>query len=222
MAKILIVDDETDMVAIIKRYAERDGYETKVAYNGLQAVEICHKEDFDLIIMDIMMPEMDGFKAYKNISSQKDIPVLFLSAKSEEYDKLFGFEVGADDYVTKPFSAKELMARANAIIKRYGKKSDKDNKIVIETLEVDTLGRMVYIDGKETELTAKEYELLVYLMRNRGIALSREQILNSVWGYEYFGDDRTVDWMIKMLRGKIGKYRDKILTVRGVGYKFEK
>lgn len=222
--RILIVDDEEEIVELVKRYAERSGYETTCAYDGSEAIEICKKEDFDMIIMDVMMPETDGFHACKEIRKIKDIPVLMLSARGTEYDKLFGFEVGVDDYLTKPFSVKELMARINVIINRHKKaviQEDKTEMLVFEGLEIDTLGHNVYIDSEKTELTAKEYDLLTFLVKNKRIVLSRDKILNGVWGYDCFGDDRTVDWQIKLLRGKLGKYRYMLKTVRGVGYKFE-
>ena len=229
MAKILIVDDEPDIIQLIERYAKREGYETKSATDGSEAIEICRNEDFDMIVMDVMMPDTDGFTACKKIHEFKDIPVLMLSARGTEYDKLFGFEVGVDDYVTKPFSPKELMARVNVIVKRNEARKNpslkpddnKGNRLSAKGIEVDTLGYNVYIDGEKTDLTSKEYAILVYLMQNRGIVLSRDKILNEVWGYDYFGDDRTVDWQIKLLRSKLGNYRDSIHTIRGVGYKFE-
>ena len=223
MAKLLVVDDEPDIVRLIARYAEREGYEVTCAGDGSEAVRLCEGEDFDLIVMDVMMPDTDGFSACKQIRQHKDIPVLMLSARGTEYDKLFGFEVGIDDYVTKPFSPKELMARIRVIIKRHEHAAPpkQENKLVMGGLEIDLLGHAVKIDGEKTELTAKEYGILVYLVRNQGIVLSRDQILNEVWGYDYFGDDRTVDWQMKLLRGKLGKYRDSIQTIRGVGYKFE-
>ena len=225
MPRILVVDDEPDICAMIRRYAEHDGYETVGVSDGTEAVAICRKEDFDIIIMDVMMPDMDGYAACRKIRELKDIPVLMLSAKGEEYDKLFGFEVGADDYVTKPFSPKELMARIHVIMKRHTKEDPRAEKkassIRISGLEIDTLGHDLYVDGKKTELTAKEYDLLLYLAETKGIVLSRDKILNTVWGYDYFGEDRTVDWQIKLLRNKLGKYRDMIHTVRGVGYKFD-
>ena len=180
------------------------------------------KDDFDLIVMDVMMPDTDGFTACKKIKENKDIPVLMLSARGTEFYKLFGFEVGIDDYVTKPFSPKELMARINVIIKRNRKTEVKRvDTVSISGIEIDTLGHTVKIDGEEIEMTAKEYDLLLMFARNKGIVLSRDKILNEVWGYDYFGDDRTVDWQIKLLRGKLGKRRDCIKTIRGVGYKFE-
>ncbi len=225
MSTILIVDDEPDIVNLIDRSARREGYETVTAGDGAVAVELCKTRDFDLIIMDVMMPETDGFTACKKIKEFKDIPVIMLSARGTEYDKLFGFEVGVDDYVTKPFSTKELMARIKVVISRHEKTgtSDKASVNIMEYggIRIDTLGHNVEIDGINVELTAKEYDLLLVLVRNKGIVLSRDQILNEVWGYEYFGDDRTVDWQIKLLRNKLGEHRDNIKTIRGVGYKFE-
>ena len=238
MPRILIVDDEPDIIRLIERYAKREGYETKSAADGSEAIDLCRNEDFDMIVMDVMMPDIDGFTACKKIHEFKDIPVLMLSARGTEYDKLFGFEVGVDDYVTKPFSPKELMARVNVIIKRNeariklsaqaggnidqaGASPDTSNRLTSKGIEVDTLGYNVYIDGVKIDLTSKEYAILVYLMKNKGIVLSRDKILNEVWGYDYFGEDRTVDWQIKLLRSKLGNYRDSIHTIRGVGYKFE-
>ena len=223
MAKILIADDEPDIIELIKRYALRDGHEVRFVEDGADAIELCKKEDFDIIVIDVMMPDTDGFTATKKIRAIKDIPVLMLSARGSEYDKLFGFESGVDDYVTKPFSPKELMARINVIIRRHAAVSSRGNEDMLSCggIVVDTLGHEVMIDGEKAELTAKEYGILIYLMQNKGVVLSRDKILNEVWGYDYFGDDRTVDWQIKLLRGKLGKYRDYIHTIRGVGYKFE-
>lgn len=223
--RILVVDDEEKIRNVIKEYAEFEGYEISEANDGMEAVSICKTEDFDIIIMDIMMPRLDGFSAIKEIKKTKNIPVLMLSARGEEYDKLFGFEIGIDDYVVKPFSPKELMARVNAIVKRGKKAKEEENsnngRYEFEGLIVDTLARNVYVDGEKKDLTPKEYELLQYLIVNKNIALSREKILNEVWGYDFYGEDRTVDTHVKMLRNSIGKYRDKIITVRGMGYKFE-
>ena len=223
--KILVVDDEPDICQLIRRYAEHDGFETIGVSDGTEAVELCRKQDFDIIIMDIMMPEMDGFTACKKIREIKDIPVLMLSARGAEYDKLYGFEVGVDDYMVKPFSPKELMARVNVIIKRHSGSSGipdkKDSILEFGGLKIDTLGHDVWLDDVKTDLTTKEYDLLLYLDRHKGIVLSRDQILNAVWGYDSFGYDRTVDWQVKLLRSKLGKYRDMIQTIRGVGYKFE-
>ncbi len=223
MSRILIVDDEPDIITLISRYAEREGYEVVTAEDGSQAIDICRKEDFDLIVMDIMMPDTDGFTACKKIKEFKDIPVIMLSARGTEFDKLFGFEVGVDDYVTKPFSPRELMARIKAVINRSKTDvSENDSGIVnIGGMEIDTFGLTVTVDGTRNELTAKEYALLMFFVNNRGIVLTRDQILNEVWGYDSFGVDRTVDWQIKLLRSKLGYCRDCIKTVRGVGYKFE-
>lgn len=216
--KLLIVDDETKIQLVLKEYASFEGYEADLASSGMEAINMAKQNDYDLIIMDIMMPGLDGFSAVKEIKKYKDIPVLMLSARSEEYDKLHGFEIGIDDYVTKPFSPKEVMLRVNAITRRNKKKSEVRK---FNGLEVDMPGRNVYVDGKKIDLTPKEYDLLFYLITNEGIVLTREQLLSNVWGYEYFGDDRTVDTHIKMLRNNLGPYRDYIVTSRGLGYKFE-
>lgn len=220
MYKLLIVDDEEKIREVLKEYATFEGYEVVEAKDGMEAVNICKEETFDLIIMDVMMPKLDGFSAYKEIRKSADIPVIMLSARSEEYDKLFGFEIGADDYVVKPFSPKEVMARVKAIINRH-KPEKKDEIIKIDGLEIDIAGRNVFVDGVRADMTPKEYELLFYLVRNKNIALSREKLLTDVWGFDFFGDDRTIDAHIKMLRTSLGKYRDHIVTLRGLGYKFE-
>lgn len=220
--KILIVDDEEKIREVIKEYANFENYQTDEASDGKMAIAMCNDNDYDLIVMDIMMPKLDGFTAIKEIKKKKNIPVIMLSARGEEYDKLFGFEIGIDDYVVKPFSPKELMARINAVITRSKNKDEKrQEKYEFEGLCIDMLARTVIVDGVKKELTPKEYELLVYLILNKNIALSREKILNEVWGYDFFGEDRTVDTHIKMLRNNLGTYRDKIVTVRGMGYKFE-
>ncbi|MBV1818819.1 response regulator transcription factor [Clostridium cochlearium] len=222
MFKILVVDDEEKIREVIREYAEFQGHIVIEANNGIEAINICKEEDFDVIIMDIMMPKLDGFSAYKEIRKIKDIPVLMLSARGEEYDKLFGFEIGIDDYVVKPFSPKEVMARLNVIVSRNTKANKKDNeKLKFDGLEIDIVGRSVYVDGTKIEMTPKEYDLLFYLVKNKNIALSRNKILNSVWGFDFFGDDRTVDTHIKMIRNSIGIYRNFIVTLRGFGYKFE-
>lgn len=223
MAKILIVDDEEKIRAVIREYAHFNKYETDEAADGMEAVNKCLTENFDLVIMDIMMPRLDGFTACKEIRKEKDIPVIMLSARGEEYDKLFGFELGIDDYVTKPFSPKELMARCAAVLarKKAGGAVKQPTELVCGGLVVNTESRTVTVDGVKAELTLKEYELLTYLMQNRNIALSRDRLLQDIWGYDFFGDDRTIDTHIKNLRSRIGDYRDKITTVRGVGYKFE-
>ena len=219
--KILIVDDEKMIRNVLREYVEFEGNEAYEAEDGLQAVRMCKENDYDLILMDVMMPGLDGFSAVKEIRKTKDIPVIMLSARGEEYDKLFGFEVGADDYVTKPFSPKEVMARIAAVTKRHRAGSPPSREIVkFEGLEIDMAGRNVYVDGEKLELTPKEYELLFYLVKNNGIALSREKLLSDVWGFDFFGDDRTVDTHIKMLRSSLKGYRKFIVTLRGLGYKF--
>ena len=223
MARILIVDDEEMIRNVIREYAEFNHYETAEAGDGMEAVNMCLKENFDLVIMDIMMPKLDGFTACKEIRKEKDIPVIMLSARGEEYDKLFGFELGIDDYVVKPFSPKELMARVAAVLARKQQAADAKQpvELVCGGLVVNTESRTVTIDGEKAELTLKEYELLTYLMQNRHIALSRDRLLQDIWGYDFFGDDRTIDTHIKNLRSRLGNYRDKITTVRGIGYKFD-
>ena len=223
MAKILIVDDEAKIREVIREYAQFNKYETDEAADGMQAVGKCLNNDYDLIIMDIMMPRLDGYSACKEIKKEKDIPIIMLSARGEEYDKLFGFELGIDDYVVKPFSPKELMARVAAVLarKNRGAEAAKQTVLTSEGLEVNTESRTVSVDGVKVDCTLKEYEILAYLMRNKNIALSRDRMLQDIWGYDFFGDDRTIDTHIKNLRGRLGKYRDKITTVRGIGYKFE-
>ena len=223
MAKILIVDDEARIREVIREYAQFNKYETDEAEDGMQAVAKCLNNDYDLIIMDIMMPRLDGYSACKEIKKKKDIPVIMLSARGEEYDKLFGFELGIDDYVVKPFSPKELMARVAAVLARKARAEGgtKQTTLVSGGLEVNTESRTVTVDGVKIDCTLKEYEILAYLMQNRNIALSRDRMLQDIWGYDFFGDDRTIDTHIKNLRGRLGAYRDKITTVRGIGYKFE-
>lgn len=216
--KILIVDDEELIRTVIKEYATLEGYEVDEAENGQEAVAKCKNFNYDLIIMDIMMPKLDGYQAVKEIHKEKNTPVLMLSARGEEYDKLLGFDLGIDDYVMKPFSPKELMARIKAILKRSNKIND---VISIGDLTIDNKAREVSVGGRKVSLTLKEYELLKYLVDNQNIAISREQLLQNIWGYDFYGDDRTVDTHIKTLRSKIGKYKDNIITLRGVGYKFE-
>ncbi|MCD1146940.1 response regulator transcription factor [Peptoniphilus sp. KCTC 25270] len=217
--KILVVDDEARIREVIRTYAEFEGNEVVEAPDGIRAVEICKEEDFDVIVMDIMMPRLDGFSAYKEIRKDKNIPVLMLSARSEEYDKLFGFEIGIDDYVVKPFSPKELMARLNVIVKRRSHVNE-NRQLKYDGLSIDLDGREVYVNDKPVDMTPKEFDLLVFLAENESIALSRDKLLNKVWGYDFYGDDRTVDTHIKMLRNSLGEYRNYIVTVRGVGYKF--
>ncbi len=214
--KVLIVDDEKLIRDVIKEYCLGNKYEVLEAENGLEAIKLA--PEADIIVMDIMMPKMDGFTAYKEIKEKYNTPTIVLSARGEEYDKLMGFDLGIDDYMTKPFSPKELLARINAVIKRY--KRD-ENTFEYKGLKVDYLGHCVYIDDKEINLTPKEYDLLVYFISNKGIALSREQLLNNIWNYDYFGNDRTIDTHIKMLRNNLKEYRNLITTVRGMGYKFD-
>lgn len=219
MAKILIVDDEIKIREVLREYAEFEGHEALEAVDGMDAIKVAKEKEVDLIIMDVMMPKLDGFSAVKEIKKFKDVPVLMLSARGEEYDKLFGFEIGIDDYVIKPFSPKEVMARIAAILKR-GKPSE-PKRIVSDGLEIDMAGRNVFVDKVKVDMTPKEYELLFYLVLNANIAVSREKLLTEVWGYDFYGDDRTVDTHIKMLRASLGVYRDKIVTLRGLGYKIE-
>ena len=221
--KVLIVDDEEMIRNVLKEYVEFEGNEAYEAADGMEAVRLCKDNDYDVVLMDVMMPRLDGFSAVKEIRKFKDVPVIMLSARGEEYDKLFGFEIGVDDYVTKPFSPKEVMARINAVTKRRAAaKAEAGNEILkFEGLEIDMAGRNVYVDGEKAELTPKEYELLFYLVRNKGIALTREKLLYDVWGFDFYGDDRTVDTHIKMLRGNLKEYRKFIVTLRGLGYKFE-
>ena len=215
--KVLIVDDEELIRNVIKEYCLLDNYEVIEASNGLEAIDKAKENnDIDIIILDVMMPKLDGFSSFKKIREIKSIPTIILSARNEEFDKLIGFDLGIDDYVTKPFSPKELMARIKAVLKR----SLNTDNFVYSDLVIDYLGHTVKIDGKELKLTPKEYELLVYFSKNPNIALSREQLLSKIWGYDFFGDDRTVDTHIKTLRNNLGKYRDLITTVRGTGYKF--
>lgn len=222
MKKLLVVDDEAKIREVIKEYSEFSGYEVTEAADGMSAIGLCKLNDYDLIIMDVMMPKLDGFSSVKEIKKFKDIPVIMLSARGEEYDKLFGFELGVDDYVVKPFSPKELMARVNAVItRREGAEHGTSNVMKFDGLEVNFAARTIYIDGERVNLTPKEYDLLFYLIQNRNIALSRDKLLSDIWGYDFFGDDRTIDTHIKNLRNNLGPYRDFIVTLRGVGYKFE-
>ena len=221
MYRILVVDDEAKIREVIREYGEFEGYHVTEAVDGMDAVNICREEDFDIIIMDAMMPKLDGFSAVKEIKKTKDIPVLMLSARGEEYDKLFGFEIGVDDYVVKPFSTKEVMARIKVIINRDKSKGRVNRKLVFKGLEIDLDGRSVYVDGEKVDMTPKEFDLLAHMAENKNIALSREKLLDQVWGYDFFGDDRTVDTHIKMLRSSLGEYRKYIVTLRGIGYKFE-
>ncbi|MCQ2464274.1 MAG: response regulator transcription factor [Oscillospiraceae bacterium] len=222
MSRILIVDDEMNIRLVVKEYAEFEGYEVSEAENGMQAIEMVKSNDYDLVIMDVMMPKLDGYSACKEIKKIKNIPVIMLSARGEEYDKLFGFEIGVDDYVVKPFSPKELMARIRVVMKRNSAPAETaSDKYSFEGLEIDMAGREVYVNGEKAAMTPKEYDLLFFLVKNKNLAMSRDKLLESVWGYDFFGDDRTVDTHIKMLRNSLGEYRKFIITLRGMGYKFE-
>ena len=216
---ILIVDDEKLLRDVVKEYCLNDNYNVYEAENGLEALQVLEKENIDLIVLDIMMPKMDGYTFFKQMKEKENIPTIVLSARGEEYDKLLGFDLGIDDYLTKPFSPRELMARIKAILKRSNNLVE-DNIFVYKGLKVDFKGRVLYIDNKEVYLTPKEFDLLTYFIKNPNTAITRDQLLNKVWGYDYFGDDRTIDSHIKILRNNLGKYRDLIITIRGVGYKF--
>ena len=226
MHKLLIVDDEEMIRKLIRKYAEFEGHEVTEACDGMDAVTKFRNGNFDLIVMDIMMPELDGFSACREIRKTSNIPIIMLSARGEEYDKINGFEIGIDDYVVKPFSPKELLLRINAIIKRTAKNTtvEKKNEVVSLAnggLVADITARIVYIDGQRIDMSPKEYELFFYMLRNKNIALSRDKLLSDVWGYDFFGDDRTLDTHIKILRKSLGKYSDFIVTIRGMGYRFE-
>ena len=215
---ILVVDDEELIRNVIKEYLTMENYIIDEAENGEEAVSKAKERDYDLIIMDIMMPKKDGYQACKEIRQSKSVPFIMLSARGEEYDKLIGFDLGIDDYVTKPFSPKELVARVKAVLKRTKQESE---KYIFGGLIIDDKAHVVTIEGNKINLTPKEYELLKYLIQNKNIALSREQLLANIWGYDFYGDDRTIDTHIKTLRNNLGEYRDLISTVRGMGYKFE-
>ena len=220
---LLIVDDEARIRALISKYAAFEGFETEEAENGMQAVEKCREKKYDLIIMDVMMPELDGFSAVREIRREQDTPVIMLSARGEEYDRIQGFEAGVDDYVVKPFSPRELMMRVSAVLKRSGAAQGGAEEIVkLGDLEVNFTARRVAVEGRELDLSPKEYDLLFYMVRNRGIALTREKLISDVWGYDFFGDDRTLDTHIKLLRRELGPCADRITTLRGMGYRFEK
>ena len=220
---LLVVDDEARIRELIRKYAVFEGYEVVEASNGMEAVELCRSRAFDLIIMDVMMPELDGFSACREIRKTSQVPVLMLSARGEEYDRIHGFELGVDDYVVKPFSPRELIMRVGAILKRSGAAvSNAHETVRFDGLEVDFTARRVTIDGQEVDLSPKEYDLLFFMVRNRGIALTREKLISEVWGYDFFGDNRTLDTHIKLLRRSLGPYADHITTLRGVGYRFEK
>ena len=223
MHTILICDDDRDIVSALDIYLTSEGYQTVCAYNGLEALRAVSKQEIHLILMDIMMPELDGFSACREIRKFCSSPIIMLSARGEEYDKIHGFELGSDDYVVKPFSPKELMMRVGAVIKRSGKNGDSTQKDVFtyQGLEVDFSARTVSVDGSRVEMTPKEYDLFFYMVRNKGIALTRESLISEVWGYDFFGDERTLDTHIKLLRKSLGPYSRCIVTLRGVGYRFD-
>ena len=216
--KILVVDDEALIRTVIKEYCSNNNYEVFEASSGKETLELLLKNKYDLMILDIMMPEMDGFSMLKELPKERRIPTIVLSARGEEYDKLAGFDLGIDDYVTKPFSPKELMARIKAVLSRSGKSTQKI--YTYKGIEVNYSAHTVKIDGKRKDVTPKEFEILTYLIENKGLAISREQLLSAIWGYDFFGEDRTVDTHIKMLRNNLGKYRDHIVTIRSIGYKY--
>ena len=227
MYHILVVDDEVRIRSMIRKYAEFEGHTVTEAGDGMQAVLLVREGGYDIVIMDIMMPELDGFSACREIRKRSQIPIIMLSARGEEYDRINGFEVGIDDYVVKPFSPKELMLRVEAVMKRTrgGSEAAKQVNQVIEIdgggLRVDLTARIVWIDGTRVEMSPKEYDLFFYLLTNKNIALSREKLLSEVWGYDFYGDARTLDTHIKLLRKSLGRYADRIVTLRGIGYRFE-
>ena len=219
--KILIVDDEEMIRAVLREYVEFEGGVAVEARDGMEAVAKCRDNDYDVVLMDVMMPRLDGFSAVKEIRKFSKVPVIMLSARGEEYDKLFGFEIGSDDYVTKPFSPKEVMARIHALMRRANGNTMAGEVYEFEGLKIDVTGHTVTVNGEKADLTPKEYDLLFFFVQNQGVALSRERLLNKVWGYDFYGDDRTVDTHVKMLRGNLKEYRKFIYTLRGLGYKFE-
>lgn len=228
MYHLLVVDDEVRIRSIIKKYAEFEGHTVTEAGDGMEAVRLCRSESFDIVIMDIMMPELDGFSACREIRKVSNVPIIMLSARGEEYDRINGFELGIDDYVVKPFSPKELMLRIEAIMKRVsnkGQEQPKKENVVVSLdgggLRADVTARIVYIDDSRIEMSPKEYDLFFYMLENRNIALSREKLISDVWGYDFFGDVRTLDTHIKLLRKSLGRYARLIVTLRGVGYRFE-
>ena len=229
---VLVTDDEENIRKLIRKYAEFEGHTVTEAATGMEAVSLARSGGFDVIILDVMLPELDGFSACREIRKTSDTPIIMLSARGEEYDRLSGFGFGADDYVVKPFSPKELMSRVDAIMRRVGKRAEPaaapvpavlpaHDEYISGGLRVDFTGRLVWIDGVRADLSPKEYELLFYLVKNRNIALTREKLITEVWGYDFFGDDRTLDTHVKLLRRSLGKYSAHIVTLRGVGYRFE-
>ena len=227
MYHILVVDDEMRIRSIVRKYAEFEGHTVTEAGDGMEAVSLCRREHFDIIILDIMMPELDGFSACREIRKVSNTPIIMLSARGEEYDRINGFERGIDDYVVKPFSPRELMLRVEAVMKRVkraaAEEAEKNQVVELDNggLRVDLTARIVYVDGERVEMSPKEYDLFFYLLRNRNVALTRERLISEVWGYDFFGDARTLDTHIKLLRKTLGRYSDYIVTLRGVGYRFE-
>ncbi len=248
MARLLVVDDEEKIRLIIRKYAELEGHQVTEAKDGIEAVSLCALEDFDVMILDVMMPGMDGFAVCRQVRRCKKIPVIMLSARGEEYDRIKGFELGIDDYVVKPFSPKELMCRVHVVVQRnhtsgaaYAEDASSGSLYAAQKIQdianadllperkiychgdlvVDFTGRCVMVKNQRLELTPREYDLLFYLVKNRNIALSRDQLITNVWGYDYYGDDRTLDTHIKRLRSSLGEYRSCIVTLRGVGYRFD-
>lgn len=220
--RILLVDDEERIRELIKEYTVEEGYVIDEAGDGAKALEMFKSGNYSLIILDVMMPKLDGWSVCREIRKTSQVPIIMLTARGEEYDKLFGFELGVDDYLVKPFSPKELLARIKVIIRRSNPETDSLKKqFLYEGLQIDYSSRNVFVDEKIVNLTPKEYELLSFFVRHKNQVLSREQLLQSVWGYDFTGDNRTVDTHIKMLRESLGKYRNLIVTVWGTGYKFE-
>jgi DNA-binding response OmpR family regulator len=223
-ARILLVDDEERIRDMIKEYTSLEDYDIDEASNGIEALELFKQHKYSLIILDVTMPKIDGFTVCREIRKTSNVPVIMLTARGEEYDKLFGFELGVDDYIIKPFSPKELLARMKAIIRRSSSgdiDTKKENSVTLEGLVVEFDSRNTYVNGNIVTITPKEYSLLTFFIKNPNRVFSREQLLNEVWGYDFIGDDRTVDTHIKMLRVSIKEYRKFIVTVWGTGYKFE-
>ena len=215
---VLIIDDEDLIRNVVREYCLNEGYNVLEASNGIEGLNILENNNVDIIVLDIMMPKMDGYTFFSKMKEKYNIPTIVLSARNEEYDKLFGFSIGIDDYLTKPFSPKELIARIKAILKRTN--GSQEEIFEYKGIKVDFKGRVLYIDDKIIDITPKEFDILAYFIKNPNTAISREQLLNKVWGYDYFGDERTIDTHIKILRNNMGKYRDLIVTVRSIGYKF--
>ncbi|MEW6066106.1 transcriptional regulator [Desulforamulus profundi] len=222
--RILLVDDEERIREMIREYTSLEGYDIDEASDGIEAINLFKQQKYSLVILDVMMPKMDGWSVCREIRKTSQVPVIMLTARGEEYDKLFGFELGVDDYIVKPFSPKELLARMKAIIRRGSSAAEntaKGDRISFEGLVIEFNSRNVYVDGNKVNLTPKEYELLNFFVQNPNRVFSREQLLNSVWGYDFAGDNRTVDTHVKMLRESLADYRKFIVTVWGTGYKFE-